>query len=94
MSLRTDPPTLAMQYRFALPADYDMAIVERRIAEKGPALDGWPGLRAKALSFRLPRRDATREPLRAVLRLGRRIGDERLPDRTRLRRGLRRVRLA
>jgi hypothetical protein len=57
MSLRTDPPTLAMQYRFALPADYDMAIVERRIAEKGPALDGWPGLRAKA--YLSARRDGT-----------------------------------
>jgi hypothetical protein len=43
-----DLPALAMQYSFALPADYDMAIVERRIAEKGPALDGLPGLRAKA----------------------------------------------
>ena len=49
-------PALAMQYSFALPADYDMAIVERRIAEKGPALDGWPGLRAKA--YLSVRRDA------------------------------------
>ena len=47
---------LAMQYSFALPADYDMAIVERRIAEKGPALDGWPGLSAKA--YLSVRRDA------------------------------------
>ena len=46
-----DPPSLAMQYSFALPADYDMAIVERRIAEKGPALDGLPGLGAKAYLF-------------------------------------------
>ena len=45
-----------MQYSFTLPADYDMAIVERRIAEKGPALDGWPGLRAKA--YLSVRRDA------------------------------------
>jgi len=45
-----------MQYSFALPADYDMAIVERRIAEKGPALDGWPGLGAKA--YLSARRDA------------------------------------
>ena len=51
-----DPPALAMQYSFALPADYDMAIVERRIAEKGPALDGWPGLSAKA--YLSARRDA------------------------------------
>ena len=48
MNPRTAPPALAMQYSFVLPADYDMAIVERRIVEKGPALDGWPGLRAKA----------------------------------------------
>ena len=41
-------PMLAMQYNFVLPADYDMAIVDRRIAEKGRALDGLPGLRAKA----------------------------------------------
>ena len=56
MNLRTVPPALAMQYSFALPADYDMAIVERRIAEKGPALDGWPGLSAKA--YLSARRDA------------------------------------
>ena len=56
MNLRTVPPALAMQYSFALPADYDMAIVERRIAEKGPALDGWPGLGAKA--YLSARRDA------------------------------------
>ena len=48
MNLMNAPHALAMQYSFALPADYDMAIVERRIAEKGPALDGLPGLRAKA----------------------------------------------
>jgi hypothetical protein len=47
-----------MQYSFTLPADYDMAIVERRIAEKGPALDGLPGLRAKA--YLSARRDGTR----------------------------------
>jgi hypothetical protein len=51
-----DPPALAMQYSFTLPADYDMTIVERRIAEKGPALDGWPGLCAKA--YLSARRDA------------------------------------
>jgi hypothetical protein len=39
---------IAMQYSFALPADYDMAIVDRRIAEKGhsstifPASDSRP----------------------------------------------------
>lgn len=39
---------IAMQYRFVLPADYDMAIVERRIAEKGPLLDDFPDLKFKA----------------------------------------------
>ena len=56
MNSKIDPPALAMQYSFTLPADYDMAIVERRIAEKGSALDGWPGLRAKA--YLSVRRDA------------------------------------
>jgi hypothetical protein len=64
MSPNNDPPALAMQYSFTLPADYDMAIVERRIAEKGPALDGLPGLSAKAyLSAR--RGGAQRENLYA-----------------------------
>lgn len=39
---------IAMQYGFALPADYDMSIIERRIRTKGPALDGFPHLRFKA----------------------------------------------
>lgn len=39
---------IAMQYSFTLPADYDMAIIRRRIAEKGPLLDGFPGLAFKA----------------------------------------------
>lgn len=39
---------IAMQYSFVLPADYDMAIVERRIREKGPLFDGFPHLRLKA----------------------------------------------
>jgi hypothetical protein len=64
MDPNNDPPALAMQYSFTLPADYDMAIVERRIAEKGPALDGLPGLSAKAyLSAR--RGGAQRENLYA-----------------------------
>lgn len=56
MNPKANPPALAMQYSFTLPADYDMGNVERRIAEKGPALDGWPGLRAKA--YLSARRDA------------------------------------
>jgi Domain of unknown function (DUF4865) len=39
---------LAMQYSFVLPADYDMGIIERRIRDKGPMLDGFPQLRFKA----------------------------------------------
>jgi hypothetical protein len=39
---------IAMHYRFALPADYDMAIIDRRIAEKGRLTDGFPGLLFKA----------------------------------------------
>jgi hypothetical protein len=39
---------IAMQYSFVLPADYDMAIVEKRIRDKGPLLDGFPHLRFKA----------------------------------------------
>ncbi|WJI15090.1 DUF4865 family protein [Pseudoxanthomonas winnipegensis] len=39
---------IAMQYSIALPADYDMAIIRRRIADKGPLLDTLPGLLFKA----------------------------------------------
>ncbi|CAK6500361.1 hypothetical protein PANPA_00247 (plasmid) [Pantoea sp. Nvir] len=35
---------ILMHYRFTLPADYDMAIIERRIAENGARLDGFPDL--------------------------------------------------
>ncbi len=39
---------IAMQYSFALPADYDMTIIDRRIAEKGHLLDNFPNLIFKA----------------------------------------------
>lgn len=39
---------IAMQYRFPLPADYDMDIIDRRIADKGHLTDGFPGLLFKA----------------------------------------------
>ncbi|MHC1548457.1 DUF4865 family protein [Phyllobacterium sp. K27] len=39
---------IAMQYSFTLPADYDMGIIDRRIAEKGPLLDSFPNLAFKA----------------------------------------------
>lgn len=45
---------IAMQYSLTLPADYDMTIVERRIREKGPLMDGFGGLGFKAfLSARI-----------------------------------------
>ncbi|MDM9625856.1 DUF4865 family protein [Rhizobium sp. S152] len=39
---------IAMQYSFTLPADYDMAIIDRRIRDKGPMLDRFPNLGFKA----------------------------------------------
>ena len=39
---------LSMQYSFALPADYDMAIIDRRIAERGSSTDNFPKLAFKA----------------------------------------------
>jgi Domain of unknown function (DUF4865) len=39
---------IAMQYSFTLPADYDMAIIRRRIAEKGAMTDDFPHLAFKA----------------------------------------------
>jgi len=39
---------IAMQYSFTLPADYDMAIIRQRIAEKGHMLDHFDGLLLKA----------------------------------------------
>ena len=39
---------IAMQYSFTLPADYDMAIIRRRIAQKGSMTDDFPHLAFKA----------------------------------------------
>lgn len=39
---------IAMQYSFTLPADYDMAIVRQRIADKGHMLDHFDGLLLKS----------------------------------------------
>jgi hypothetical protein len=39
---------IAMQYSFVLPADYDMSVIDRRIADKGQFTDGLPGLVFKA----------------------------------------------
>lgn len=46
---------IVMQYRFTLPADYDMAVIKQRIAENGARLNGFPGLLFKA--YLLSRRD-------------------------------------
>jgi Domain of unknown function (DUF4865) len=42
---------LAMQYSFTLPADFDMDIIRQRVAAKGPAVDGFPGLGFKAFLY-------------------------------------------
>lgn len=42
---------IAMQYSFALPRDYDMAIIRERIATKGALLDRLPGLAFKAYLY-------------------------------------------
>jgi hypothetical protein len=42
---------LTMQYRITLPADYDMAIIRRRIAERGHLTDQFPRLAFKAYLY-------------------------------------------
>lgn len=42
---------IAMQYRFTLPADYDMDIIRHRIASKGHLLDAFPNLVFKAYLY-------------------------------------------
>jgi hypothetical protein len=42
---------IAMQYSFTLPADYDMSIIERRVAELGHALDQHQPLLFKAYNL-------------------------------------------
>lgn len=42
---------IVMQYRYTLPASYDMAIIEQRIAQNGARLDGFPGLLFKAYLY-------------------------------------------
>lgn len=39
---------IVMQYRFTLPADYDMSIIEQRIAENGAKFNDFAGLLFKA----------------------------------------------
>jgi hypothetical protein len=43
---------LAMQYQITLPTDYDMGIIRARVAERGHALDQYPGLGLKAYLIR------------------------------------------
>ncbi|MFD5461235.1 DUF4865 family protein [Kitasatospora sp. NPDC127059] len=42
----------AMQYEITLPADYDMGIIRKRVADKGHLLDSHPGLGLKAYLVR------------------------------------------
>jgi hypothetical protein len=42
----------AMQYELTLPADYDMAIIHRRVEAKGGSTDAFPGLGLKAYLVR------------------------------------------
>ncbi|MFJ9690938.1 DUF4865 family protein [Kitasatospora sp. NPDC101183] len=49
----------AMQYEITLPADYDMGIIRRRVAERGHLLDDHPGLGLKAYLVRERGRDGS-----------------------------------
>ncbi|MFJ6084558.1 DUF4865 family protein [Streptomyces sp. NPDC092369] len=42
----------AMQYELTLPADYDMAVIRRRVARVGHLLDDWDGLGVKTYLMR------------------------------------------
>lgn len=42
----------AMHYRIPLPTDYNMSIIRQRVADKGSALDTFPGLGLKAYLIR------------------------------------------
>lgn len=42
----------AMQYEIGLPADYDMGVIRRRVADRGHLLDQWEGLGVKAYLMR------------------------------------------
>ncbi|MER7668563.1 DUF4865 family protein [Kitasatospora sp. NPDC096128] len=49
----------AMQYEITLPADYDMAVIRRRVADKGHLMDDHPGLGLKAYLVRERGRDGS-----------------------------------
>ncbi|QSQ22914.1 DUF4865 family protein [Pyxidicoccus parkwayensis] len=63
---------LAMQYSFALPADYDMAIIRNRIAIKGHLMDDFQGLGFKAFLYAC-RGDASHENLYAPFYVWRQV---------------------
>lgn len=42
---------IVMQYRFTLPASYDMSIIEQRISANGAKMEGFPGLVFKAFLY-------------------------------------------
>jgi hypothetical protein len=48
-----------MNYRITLPADYDMGVIRQRVATRGRALDGFPGLGQKAYLVRERGRDGS-----------------------------------
>ncbi|MFF3067650.1 DUF4865 family protein [Kitasatospora sp. NPDC057936] len=49
----------AMQYEITLPAEYDMGIIRKRVAERGHLLDAHPGLGLKAYLVRERGRDGS-----------------------------------
>ncbi|MFF3004799.1 DUF4865 family protein [Kitasatospora sp. NPDC057940] len=49
----------AMQYEITLPADYDLGIIRKRVADKGHLLDAHPGLGLKAYLVRERGRDGS-----------------------------------
>ncbi len=49
-----------MQYEIGLPADYDMGIIERRVAARGAATDAFPHLGLKAYAVRRTGRHGSR----------------------------------
>jgi len=42
---------IIMHYRFNLPADYDMSVIEKRITDNGTRLNSFTGLLFKAYLF-------------------------------------------
>jgi hypothetical protein len=41
-----------MQYEITLPADYDMTVIRQRVAQRGAAMDDFPGLGVKVYGIR------------------------------------------